>query len=275
MYGDMEMSITFPDPLRIAEGTYLIRPLGQAPGAPVAMHVNSLVIQGAEPVIVDTGAKLLREPWAEQVFGLVEPQDVKWIFLSHDDADHAGNLEHGARAVPERHARHQLVRQRADGRRDAAPIDRQRWVGNGESFHAGDRSFVAVRPPTWDSPTTRGLYDTKTGVYWSSDAFGTPVLGLVDDVAELPDEMLAESCMVFSSMLSPWHEVVDPAKFDVWVDRIAQLAPSVIVGAHGPQLTGASIDLALERMRALPAMPVAPLPDQNVLDQILGMLQPA
>ena len=30
----MEMTITFPDPLRVAEGTYLIRPLGQAPGAP-------------------------------------------------------------------------------------------------------------------------------------------------------------------------------------------------------------------------------------------------
>jgi len=87
------MSITFPDPLRIADGTYLIRPLGQAPGAPVAMHVNSLVIQGAEPVIVDTNARLLREPWAEQVFSLVEPQDVKWIFLSHDDTDHAGNLD--------------------------------------------------------------------------------------------------------------------------------------------------------------------------------------
>ena len=114
--GAMEMSITFPDPLRIAEGTYLIRPLGQAPGAPVAMHVNSLVIQGAEPVIVDTNAKLLREPWAEQVFGLVEPQDVKWIFLSHDDTDHTGNLDLVPRAVPERHARHQLVRQRADGR---------------------------------------------------------------------------------------------------------------------------------------------------------------
>ncbi len=21
-------------------------------------------------------------------------------------------------------------------------------------------------PPVWDSPTTRGPYDTKTGVYW-------------------------------------------------------------------------------------------------------------
>jgi hypothetical protein len=132
-----------------------------------------------------------------------------------------------------------------------------------------------VRPPTWDSPTTRGLFDTSTGVYWSSDAFVTPVLGLVDHVADLPGEMLAESCMAFSSMLSPWHEVVDPTKFDAWVDRVAALDASVIVGAHGPQLTGSHIDLAIDRMRKLPATAVAPLPDQRVLDQILGMLQPA
>ena len=275
MYGSMEMSITFPDPLRVAEDTYLIRPLGQAPGAPVAMHVNSLVIVGAEPVIVDTNAKLLREPWAEQVFGLVEPQDVKWIFLSHDDTDHAGNLDFVLELCPNATlVTSWFASERMAGEMEL-PLDRQRWVGNGESFDAGDRTFVAVRPPTWDSPTTRGLYDTTTGVYWSSDAFGTPVLGLVDDVAEMPAEMLAETCMAFSSMLSPWHEVVDPVKFGGWVDRIAELAPSVIVGAHGPQLTGSSIGLALERMRMLPDMPVAPLPDQGVLDQLLGMLQPA
>ena len=275
MYGGMEMSITFPDPLRIADGTYLIRPLGQAPGAPVAMHINSLVIQGAEPMIIDTNAKLLREPWAEQVFSLVEPHDVKWIFLSHDDTDHAGNLDMVLEMCPNATlVTSWFATERMAGEMEL-PIDRQRWVANGESFDAGDRTFVAVRPPTWDSPTTRGLYDTKTGVYWSSDAFGTPVLGLVDDVADMPAEMLAESCMAFSSMLSPWHEVVDPAKFGRWVDRVAELAPSVIVGAHGPQMTGTSIGLALERMRMLPEMPVAPLPDQGVLDQIVSMLQPA
>ena len=89
----MEMTILFPEPLRIAAGTYLIRPLGQAPGAPVAMHVNSMVIQGAEPTIVDCSAALLREQWREQVFSLVDPVDVRWIFLSHDDTDHTGNLE--------------------------------------------------------------------------------------------------------------------------------------------------------------------------------------
>jgi flavorubredoxin len=271
----MEMTITFPDPLRIAQGTYLIRPLAQAPGAPVAMHLNSMVIQGAEPVIVDCGSARLREPWAEQVFSLVEPQDVRWIFLSHDDTDHTGNLELCLEMCPKA----TLVTSWYATERMSAevqlPIDRQRWVGDGESFTAGDRRLVAVRPPTWDSPTTRGLYDTKTGVYWSSDAFGTPVLGLVDHVGDVPAEMLAESCMAFSSMLSPWHEIVDPVKFDTWVDRVVTLDPTVIVGAHGPQLTGSHIDLAVDRMRKLPATPVAPLPDQGTLDQILAMLQPA
>ena len=271
----MEMTITFPDPLRIAQGTYLIRPLGQAPGAPVAMHINSMVIQGSEPVIVDCGAALMREQWSEQVFGLVEPRDVRWIFLSHDDGDHTGNLELCMEMCPNATlVTSWFATERMSGDVQL-PIDRQRWVGDGESFVAGDRRLVAVRPPTWDSPTTRGLYDTKTGVYWSSDAFGTPVLGLVDHVAEVPAEMLAESCMAFSSMLSPWHEIVDPVKFDAWVDRVVSLDATVVVGAHGPQLTGSHIDLAIDRMRKLPATPVAPLPDQGTLDQLLGILQPA
>jgi|HigsolmetaAR202D_1030399.scaffolds.fasta_scaffold42958_1 flavorubredoxin len=271
----MEMTITFPEPLRIAAGTYLIRPLGQAPGAPVAMHVNSMVIQGAEPTIVDCGAALLREQWREQVFSLVDPVDVRWIFLSHDDTDHTGNLELTLELCPNATLVTSWFATERMGAEMQLPLHRQRWVGDGEAFDAGDRRFVAVRPPTWDSPTTRGLYDTLTGVYWSSDAFGTPVLGLVDDIAEMPADMVAEASMAFSSMLSPWHEIVDPAKFDRWVDRVADLDPTVIVGAHGPQLTGASIGAALERMRSLPSMPVAPLPDQHALDEIIAMLEPA
>jgi flavorubredoxin len=271
----MEMTITFPEPLRIAEGTYLIRPLGQAPGAPVAMHLSSLVIQGAEPTIVDCGAALVRDQWCEQVFSLVAPEDVRWIFLSHDDTDHTGNLELTLEMCPNATlVTSWFATERMSGEMQL-PIHRQRWVGDGEAFDAGDRRFVAVRPPTFDSPTTRGLYDTKTGVYWASDAFGTPVLGLVDHVADLPAEMLAESCMAFSSMLSPWHEVVDAARFDRWVDRVEALEATVVVGAHGPQLTGSHIDVALQRMRALPSMPVAPLPDQHALDQILSLLEPA
>ena|SRR5437763_365602 len=57
------------------------------------------------------------------------------------------------------------------------PLSRCRWVNHGDAFTAGDRTLVALRPPVYDSPTTRGLLDTTTGVYWAADAFATPVPG--------------------------------------------------------------------------------------------------
>ena len=76
------------------------------------MYLNSMVIRGAEPVIVDTGTPANRRQWLEDVFAIVEPEDVRWIFLSHDDVDHSGNLDEVLRGVPERLADLQL----GDGR---------------------------------------------------------------------------------------------------------------------------------------------------------------
>ena len=51
-----------------------------------------MVIAGTEPAIIDTGSLNNRRHWMEDTFGLVDPVDVKWVFLSHDDSDHTGNL---------------------------------------------------------------------------------------------------------------------------------------------------------------------------------------
>src|SRR5206468_11221255 len=78
-------------PYEIAPDTFVVPWSLHAP--PVGEFcINSMVIRGAEPVIVDTGAPANRAAWLESVFSLVEPEDVRWIFLSHDDRDHAGNL---------------------------------------------------------------------------------------------------------------------------------------------------------------------------------------
>src|SRR4051812_6407455 len=75
----------------VTEDTWLIPTLAVEPsGAYIGVH--SLVIRGAEPVIVDTGSELVRDAWMSQVFSVVEPEDVRWIVLSHDDHDHLGNL---------------------------------------------------------------------------------------------------------------------------------------------------------------------------------------
>ena len=53
------------------------------------------------------------------------------------------------------------------------PLDRCRFLRDRESIDAGDRTLLAVRPPLFDNPTTRGLFDSTTGVYWSVDTFAT------------------------------------------------------------------------------------------------------
>ena len=85
------------------------------------------------------------------------------------------------------------------------PMDRTRWVNNGESFLAGDRTLVAVTPPVFDAPRTRGLFDIRTGVYWAADAFATPVPAATDDVSELDEELYRESLLAGSRLISPWH----------------------------------------------------------------------
>jgi glyoxylase-like metal-dependent hydrolase (beta-lactamase superfamily II) len=79
------------EPQRIASDTYLIPNLVAAqPGTYV--FINSMVILAEQPVVVDTGAPLFRERWLDAVASVVDPADVRWVFLSHDDGDHIGNM---------------------------------------------------------------------------------------------------------------------------------------------------------------------------------------
>jgi glyoxylase-like metal-dependent hydrolase (beta-lactamase superfamily II) len=75
-------------PVAIGPDTFLIPNL--APAGDAYVPVNSLLIRGSEPIVVDTGAPVHRQHWLEQVFGLVDPEDIRWVFLSHEDGDHTG-----------------------------------------------------------------------------------------------------------------------------------------------------------------------------------------
>src|SRR5690606_28348558 len=111
--------------------------------------------------------------------------EVKWIFISHDDIDHTGNLQQALEMCPNA----TLVSSWFQVERLTAgfnlPLHRMRWVNDGETFEAGNRTFAAIRPPIYDSPTTRGLYDPKTGLYWGSDCFAAPVQQPVDYAGDL------------------------------------------------------------------------------------------
>jgi flavorubredoxin len=258
-------------PVKVAADTYVIQQVQPALGQPLFVYINSMVIVGKEPVIVDTGTPANRKQWLEDVFSLVEPEDVQWVFLSHDDVDHTGNLDEVMTACPNA----KLVCNWAMVERHTNcfdfPLDRCRWIMHDESFDVGDRTLHAQRPPVYDSPTTRGLFDPKTGVYWAVDSFATPLPDPNMGVADLDPDFWRFGMTLFAfGAVSPWLAMVDPDKYGRFVDTIQGLDITTIAACHTPVIEGPFIQQAFDAIRALPASPPPPLPNQSVLDQIIA-----
>ena len=258
-------------PTKVAKDTYVINQVQEALGQPLFVQINSMVILGKEPIIVDTGTPANRTQWLTDAFSLVEPTDVRWIFLSHDDVDHTGNLEQVMTACPNA----KLVCNWAMVERHTNcfnfPIDRCRWVMHDESFDIGDRTLHAVRPPVYDSPTTRGLFDPTTGVYWAVDSFATPLPDPEMAVADLDPDFWQFGMTLFAfGAVSPWLAMVDHDKYGRYVDNVQNLDITTIAGCHTPVLEGDLIERAFTHTRSFPAVTPPPLPDQSILDQIIA-----
>jgi flavorubredoxin len=259
-------------PTKVASETFLIHHHRGEGTAAVSVPLNALVIRGAEPVVVDTGAPECRAQFLDDVCSIVDPPDIRWIFISHDDIDHHGNL--GALMEVAPRATVVVSWHLADrmGASLGVPPLRQRWVSDRERIDVGDRTLLAVRPPVYDSPTTRGLFDPTTGVYWSSDAFATPMSTPVRDVAALDPVFWDEGMLMCNRYLSPWLDLVDESRFQSEVDRVQALGASCIVGAHTPMIGRSHIDQAIAATRRSTTADVPPQPDQAVLTQIQQVL---
>jgi flavorubredoxin len=256
------------DPTEIAPETFLIHDHQGEGTAPVVVTLNALVIRAAQPVVIDTGVAENRDQYLADVFGLVEPADVRWVFLSHDDVDHTGNVNALMDLCPNATlVANWFMTERMAGSL-AVPPTRQRWVDDGGILDVGDRTLVAVRPPIFDSPTTRGVFDPSTGMFWSSDSFATPLLAPERDVAELDLDFWIDGMHMFGQYVSPWVTMVEHDRFQATVDRVASLRPTVMAGCHTPAIHADRVERALATTRTTPTAPVPAQPDQAVLEQI-------
>jgi flavorubredoxin len=261
------------EPYEVAEDTFVIGPWHQPPGSPVGVSLNSIVIRGEEPVIVDTGTYFNREQWLEDAFGLVEPADVRWVYLSHDDHDHVGNLRPVLDAGPAATlVTTWFMVERLSADYDL-PLERMRWINDGESFRAGDRTLTAVVPPMFDSPTTRGLFDDRTGFYWAVDSFASVLANPAVEAADVDRGEWTEGFAI-NRMNSPWHRWLDHTKFGRHVDDVQSLGATAIASAHGPALHGEMIDEGFRLIREVPHLEAPPLPGQADLDAIVASLAP-
>ncbi|MDI2124625.1 MBL fold metallo-hydrolase [Yinghuangia seranimata] len=256
-------------PYRVAAETWLVPrlvPAGEAGFVPV----NSMVVTGEQPVLVDTGALIHADAWREDVFGIVEPEDVRWIFLSHEDMDHMGNLATALEMCPNATLVTDFGAWQRMSVHTPVPPHRMRWLNPGERLDLGDRTLQAILPPQFDAPTTRGFVDTATGVMWAADAFGAPTPGEIHEQGDLPPGLWDEVFMPFNSMSNPWHGWLDADRYGRHLDELAALPVKVAASCHGPVLREDGLADAYLKAHAMAGAPVVPAPGQPVLDEILA-----
>ncbi|MFI9291632.1 MBL fold metallo-hydrolase [Streptomyces gardneri] len=247
-------SFTLLQPYKIAEETFVIPWALEAP--PVGhFPMNSMVIRGAEPILVDTGAPAVRAQWLEAAWSVVDPLDVRWIFLTHDDRDHAGNLLAVLAECPNATL---LTTWFSIGRMAEewdTPINRCRFMTDGDTIDAGDRTLVAKRPPLYDNPTTRALFDPKTNVLWAVDTFATNVSAPMPETAAMSPDEFRDGQLFGGRLVSPWVALLDAQKFGTVVSDFQHLNAEVIAGCHCPVLRGPQIPEAYDLLRRLPEVP--------------------
>ncbi|PLX80884.1 MAG: MBL fold metallo-hydrolase [Desulfuromonas sp.] len=254
-------------PRQLLPDTHTLPAHFPVPGAGF-LPVNAFVIKAQEPVLIDTGMAIDSDGFIESLEAVIDPKDLRWIWLTHDDADHTGNLQAVMNAAPNaRLVAYSLAVLRMSTAWPV-PMDRVRWLNPGESINAGDRNLTAIRPPLFDNPTTIGLFDDKTNAFFSADCFGAIIPRPVEDIAELEEGEIARGMLGWASLDTPWVHMVKPVDFQQALDRIRRLDAQHLFSGHLPPAAG-MIEHFLQLLETVPATVPSVAPNQEALEQVL------
>ncbi|RJQ80188.1 MAG: hypothetical protein C4519_10625 [Desulfobacteraceae bacterium] len=151
-------------------------------------------------------------------------------------------------------------------------MDRVHWLNPGDSLNVGDRKLTAVRPPLFDNPTTIGVYDDKSEVFFSADCFGAIIPAPAQNADDVAEGDLARGMAGWAGLDNPWVHMVKPMEFSRGLDGIRQLAPKMILSAHLPPAMGRS-EQFLELLATFPYSTPSIAPNQTALEQILAQMK--
>jgi glyoxylase-like metal-dependent hydrolase (beta-lactamase superfamily II) len=265
------------EPFAAAPDTQVIPTYWPVPNVGV-IPMNAFVIRAAEPVLVDTGTAALSDQFVDALESIVRPQDLRWIWLTHEDRDHTGSLHRLLELAPRATV---VTTFMAIGRmlpERPFPLDRVRLINSGETLNVGDRNLLALRPPLFDSPATVGFLDDRSGLLFSSDCFGAPLPTAAEAAAHRADHLdpgtLAAAQTAWATVDSPWVTMVDPATLGHALDRVRAAQPRAVLSSHLPPIHGCT-DRILDTLAAAPSADPVPGVTQAELEALLAGFEPA
>ncbi len=232
------------------------------------LAVNAFVIHAAQPMLVDTGAAALGAPVMAALGAAVDPADLRYIWLSHMDADHLGNLDAVLALAPEAKILTNflgMAKMMLQGR----DTSRVALVQPSDVIDLGDRMIVPLKPPYYDAPETTGFFDTRSRVLFSADAFGALLEAPAEEAAAIDPEALREGMLGWAAIDAPWLGTADPGRFGTLLRHIERLDPVAVVSGHLPVARGITRRLTGNLNDALRGGTFA-VPDHDTFERLLA-----
>ena len=241
------------------------------------LPINAFVLKGREPLLVDTGAPLDGEgadataSFMTALRQVIDPADLRWIWLTHADMDHVGSVHQILQEAPQARVVTTFL---TVGRMSVfrpLPMDRVYLLNPGQSLDLGDRTVTSVKPPSYDAADTAGLYDSKSKAFFSSDCFGALLSGPADTASDVSPAGLKEGQLLWATIDAPWVHKVDDTTFAASLNEIRKMDPEMILSSHLPpahRMTEQLIRTLAAAPRATPFVG----PDQAALQAMLAQL---
>ncbi len=236
------------------------------------LPVNAYVLLAEEPVLVDAGIGLDSADFLDALTSIIDPAALRWVWLTHDDADHTGSIQRVLEAAPQA----RLVTNAFSALRMATwwpvPFDRVHAIRAGDRLPVGDRTLRAVPPPLFDNPLSIGALDEATGSLFSVDSFGALLPEPAQDTADVPDDALAGGMQAWAMADSPWAHIVDREQFGQVLDGVRRLQPTQIFSSHLPAANGASLERFLQVLESVPDAEPAVAPNNEEFGHMLAAM---
>jgi flavorubredoxin len=236
-----------------------------------SLAINAFVLHGSEPLLVDTGTVAGSAEFLDTLASVIDPSELRWIWLTHTDFDHIGSLAALLGANPQLRVITSFLGVGIMGlSNDPLPMDRVHLVNPGQSVTVGDRRLTAVKPPVFDNPITTGFVDDRTGVFFSSDCFGGLLSDVPNDVADIDAGELQAGQVRWATIDSPWVHDVDRAAFGAALDQIRAIEPTMVCSSHLPPAPGKLLDVFVDSLALAPDAERFVGPDQAALEAMLA-----
>jgi hypothetical protein len=234
--------------------------------------INAFVLHGTEPVLVDTGTVLQSDDFMAALRSVINPSELRWIWLSHTDFDHIGSLHRLLAENPRLTVITTFLGVGIMGLTDPIPMDRVHLVNPGQSIVVGDRTLTAVSPPVFDNPVTTGFYDDRSRALFSADCFGALLADVPQRAEDLTEAELHAGQVFWVMADSPWLCKVDRGLFARDLDAVRAIDPALVLSSHLPAASGASLDRMLASLGAAQEAERFVGPDQAALEEMLASM---